>query len=125
MQYSKALCKGCNSEKLIANKKFSLCIFCNQKRLGTKKRKPIKTKRKTTGEKMLFREIWNERLHICENCKVKLDNEARTFYFAHILPKSTHPELRLNKNNIKLLCYECHYAKDFQTKEKYISREKK
>lgn len=84
----------------------------------------MKYKRKSTGEKELFFEIWNERIHICSNCKIHLGNEAKTFHFSHIKPKSTHPELRLNKNNIQLLCYDCHYAHDFQGKEKFAERKK-
>ena len=82
----------------------------------------MKRKRKPTGEANVFREIWNEREHICSNCGLHLGNDARSFYFSHIKPKGKYPELRLDKNNIELLCYECHYARDFQTKEKFENR---
>lgn len=82
----------------------------------------MKRKRKTTGEAKMFYEIWIERTHICANCNCALSDEAKTWNFSHIKPKSTHPELRLDKNNIQLLCYECHYAHDFQSKEKYEKR---
>lgn len=84
----------------------------------------MKYKRKATGEKNLFIEIWNERNHICSNCKIHLGNEPKTFYFSHIKPKGKYPELRLDKNNIQLLCYDCHYAYDFKTKEKFIERKR-
>lgn len=77
---------------------------------------------KVTGEKDLFFEIWHERDHICENCKRYLGEEAKTFYFSHIKPKSTHSELRLVKSNIQLLCRDCHYAFDFQGKEAFNKR---
>lgn len=82
----------------------------------------MKYRRKPTGEKKLFYKIWQERPHICVNCKVNLGNEAKTFNFAHIKPKGLYPELRLDPFNIILLCYECHYALDFQTEEKFNSR---
>lgn len=88
------------------------------------KRTQIKRKRKITGEAKMFYEIWQERPHVCENCKIHLGNDARTWNFSHTKPKSIYPELRLDKNNIQLLCYECHYAKDHQTKEKFENRKK-
>lgn len=84
----------------------------------------MKYKRKSTGEKKLFIEIWNERIHYCSNCKTYLGEEPLVHYFSHIKPKGLYPELRLDKNNIQLLCYECHYAHDFQSKEKYNERKK-
>lgn len=84
----------------------------------------MKRKRKSTGERELFLEIWNERLHYCINCKINLGNEPRVHYFSHIKPKGKYPELRLDKNNIQLLCFDCHYAHDFQTRNKYEERKK-
>lgn len=84
----------------------------------------MKRKRKNTGEAQLFYEIWQERPHICINCKAHLGNDARTWHFSHIKPKGKYPELRLDKNNIQLLCYDCHYAYDFKTKEKFQERER-
>jgi len=61
----------------------------------------MKRKRKSTGEAIVFYEIWNERQHICENCKIYLGNDARTWFFSHIKSKGKYPELRLEKNNIQ------------------------
>ena len=119
MKYNSGICRGCENEKLIINKTHNLCLFCNQKRLY---KKPKPKKRKATGEKIIFEEIWNERNHICINCKVHLGNEAKTFYFSHILPKGRFPQLRLIKSNIQLLCYDCHYAHDFKEKKDYQKR---
>ncbi len=55
--------------------------------------------------------IWDERLHICENCSCSLGSEPLTIFFDHILEKSKHPALRYEKNNIWLLCWECHTNK--------------
>lgn len=82
-------------------------------------------KRRTrTGEAKMFFDIWNERPHVCNNCGTHLGHDARTFHFSHIKPKSTYPELRLDKNNIQLLCYDCHYAYDFRGTEAFEKRKK-
>jgi 5-methylcytosine-specific restriction endonuclease McrA len=75
----------------------------------------IKRKRKATGERDLFLEIWNEREHICSNkkCQKHLGEDPLAYYFAHIKPKGVYPELRLEKTNIQLLCWACHQAFDF------------
>ena len=107
------------------NSFYRLCRFCNHKRLNkdkvvkTTKRKKI---RKPTGEAALFKEIWEQRPHVCANCRDYLGKEARAHYFAHIKPKSTHPELRLDPDNVMLLCSSCHFAYDFQGQEAYEKR---
>mgnify|MGYP002737672136 CR=1 FL=1 len=63
--------------------------------------------RKPTGEKAVFREIWDERPHHCEVCKVAI-REATASNFSHLLPKGTYPEFRLDKRNIVLKCEACH-----------------
>jgi len=83
----------------------------------------MKTKRRTpTGEAELFRAIWGERPHICTNCKVPLGEEAKVFFFSHIKGKGAHPELRLDKENIQLLCWQCHTEYDHGSREKYENR---
>lgn len=102
-------CISCNKQSLIVVKK-GLCKLCNSKSKPTKK---YVYKRKPTGERNLFLLIWNERPHICTHCYIHLGNEPKTYHFSHIKPKSTHPELRLSKDNIQLLCLPCHYKYDF------------
>lgn len=132
------ICKGCNRPKIIVNKKFFLCDDCNQIRLHRKtrnqrrfeklKNRQIKHKikkikfRKPTGEAALFKEIWEEREHICHNCKIPLGDEMKTFFFMHVKAKSTHGKLRLVKTNIELACYDCHTAYDRVGMEAYNSR---
>lgn len=82
----------------------------------------LKSKRKKTGEAELFQEVWDEREHVCINCKLELGDEMRTFYFSHIKGKGSHPELRLLKENIQILCFECHTAYDQQGRDKYNAR---
>lgn len=118
MKLSKGICSECNKETYIVNKFYSLCKFCNTKRLNknkeVKKQKVKLVKRKATGEKEMFLEIWNERPHYCEMCGKWLGHEPKVHYFSHIKAKSVHPELRLVKSNIQLLCFDCHYKVDFR-----------
>lgn len=107
------LCKQCSQRN-------SIKIVPESKNFTTKL---YKYKRKPTGEKELFLSIWLKRPHICENCTIYLGEEPKTFYFSHIKSKGAHPELRLDENNIELLCLECHQAWEFN-REKYYTRKK-
>lgn len=71
---------------------------------------------KVTGEREMFLEIWEERPHYCTNpdCRTFLGNEPKTVFFSHIKPKSVYSELRLEKSNVRLLCFSCHFAVDHQ-----------
>lgn len=61
---------------------------------------------------LFYDDIWHHRLHICEHCEKWIGNdEPLTTYFDHILEKSKHPHLRHVKENIWLLCPDCHSAK--------------
>lgn len=71
------------------------------------KSKPIKKNYKSTGEAIIFKEIWNERNHNCERCGKYLFEYSHTL-FHHIIPKSKDNSLRLVKSNITLVCFECH-----------------
>jgi len=78
--------------------------------------------RKKTGEWEMFMEIWKERKHVCANCGKKLGNKPQPIFFSHILTKGRTPELRLNKDNIELLCPEHHMeweTGDLETKRNF------
>ena len=60
-------------------------------------------KRKNTGEKEVFEEVRNCRLHYCTICN-KYIVEAQARCFAHLLAKGMYPKYRLNKDNIALVC---------------------
>ncbi|MFO0190324.1 MAG: hypothetical protein ACK54F_03645 [Planctomycetia bacterium] len=88
-----------------------------------KKASTLTTKRKATGEKEVFREVWEERPHNCEICGVFI-KEARAINFSHALPKGKFPEYRLDKRNIFLKCEECHqrwhtWGKELRTSSKW------
>ena len=52
-------------------------------------------------------EIWNERKHVCEVCKVYIANPSPA-NFSHLFPRSTYPELKRDKRNIRIKCQKCH-----------------
>lgn len=78
--------------------------FNNMRQFGT-----IQTS--STGKvemRNFFLEIWNNRPHRCENCREWLGNEPLSYMFDHLLEKSKYPDLRFEKDNIMLVCLECH-----------------
>lgn len=100
--------------------------------IHTFKRKPLKrTKiklksKKPTGEYEVFLEIWKEREHKCVNCKRNLDGfideetqNPSVMLFSHIKTKGVRVDLRLNKENIELLCPTCHYSHEHIGDEAY------
>lgn len=70
---------------------------------GLVKKASTLSKRRPTGEKEIFRRIWESRRHACEICGVVI-KEARAANFAHVLPKGSYPELQLDERNIMLMC---------------------
>jgi len=55
-----------------------------------------------------FLSIWKKRPHKCENCNVNLGKKPLSYMFDHILEKEKYPELKLEEDDIWLLCLECH-----------------
>ncbi len=80
-----------------------------------KVKKTYKYVKKPTGEKAVFESIWNERPHKCQVCGVAI-KEPTPSNFAHVLPKAQnkYPKFKLNKQNIMLMCEDCHYTWDFK-----------
>lgn len=120
VNYEKGICKGCGEIRYIVSKNKGLCSSCMKKRsFNLPKKTHVKSKaRKATGERELFLKIWEERSHYCQHCGMYLGEEPKSFYFSHIKGKGAYPELRLDPNNIELLCYECHHKWDFGDEKK-------
>ncbi len=53
--------------------------------------------------KNLYREIWNERPHVCEICGYPIKDPI-AHVFAHIKSKGARPDLKYEKSNVRLLC---------------------
>ena len=119
----KGVCRRCGRETVIVNRTHCLCDSCNYRRLHNGlsrleyklavKRPSSQTRRKCTGEAELFKEIWAERAHICSHRGRQLPSPMRVGYFSHIHSKGARPDLRLCKDNIELLCLECHARHEF------------
>lgn len=120
MELKKGICSECGHDTVIVNRTRMLCDGCNYRRLhggmsraevARKRRKP--RNRQKTGELDLFIEIWGSRPHYCVKCGKWLGNEPKPVFFSHIKSKGARPDLRLDPNNIELLCEECHYKYEF------------
>lgn len=61
-----------------------------------------KTKNKT-DYKSLYKEVWNERDHVCANCGIPIPY-AVVHNFSHKRSKGARPDLKLEKDNIEILC---------------------
>ena len=85
--------------------------------------KPIKIKtKKATGEREMFLQIWSERPHYCINCGKYLGEVPKASFFSHRKAKSVNNSNRLNPDNIDLLCFDCHFARDMQGQKVYENR---
>lgn len=119
-------CQG-KKETLIVNRSRMLCVKHNAERLNKikpEKKKPKAERKRSlpSGERDLFLIIWGERPHYCTNCCAYLGDEPRAQYFAHIIPKSRGEQYRLDKDNIRLLCFTCHRLYDQGTREQFVRR---
>lgn len=82
--------------------------------------KPAK-KRKTfrDDDRKFYNQIWEDRPHFCEECGVNLDKYVKengdpiSHLFSHRHSKGARQDLRLDPNNINLLCPECHRKWEF------------
>ena len=78
-------------------------------KVSEKKKKRLQS---TWWEKLVFKQIWEERNHICKVCWSRIW-EPLTFCFAHILSKLMYPRCRMIKENIVLVCsIDCHHELD-------------
>ena len=132
MKPQKGICESCNEKRWYSHKAKKLCSYCNQKRKDeikkTQGKKKYRYVKKPTGERELFKRIWETRPHVCEHCHKPLDL-PRVHYFAHIKGKGAYPELRLEESNIKLMCYDfinpsnsCHYLYDNGVNAQFMER---
>lgn len=114
-----ANCKNCGNERPIYAK--GKCQYCYWKA----KRTPVKKRKKETGERDIFREIWTERSHISQISGKKLRGEDDPMWhwqFAHLLSKGAYPSLRHDKQNILLMTPEEHQEFDGGDREKFLQK---
>jgi hypothetical protein len=110
----KKTCKECSQEEYIFSK--GRCKRCASK--SYKKPGPSKNvKEKIDLDTSFYKEIWSERPHYCEECDKDLGGKWERYMFSHILSKGSQPRLRHNKENVNILCLECHQSWEFGDKK--------
>lgn len=68
-------------------------------------------------DEKVYREIWEERPHICYETLLPLWGEMSKIYAHHVLPKHLYPEYRHEKWNIVLVSRQVHEQLEFSPKE--------
>ena len=107
-------CKECGKEDYIFSK--GRCKYCASK--SYKKPGPSKNaKEKIDLDTAFYKELWSERPHYCEECDKDLGSKWERYMFSHILSKGSQPRLRHNKENVNILCLECHQSWEFGDKK--------
>lgn len=115
--YKKKTCNECGQETYLFSR--GRCKSCAQKSYGqslskdrgTKGKVLSKKPRENKGELVVFKLIWEERPHHCQVCKVNLPVFDHWNY-AHCLAKGSYQKFRLLKENIILMCRDCHTQYD-------------
>ena len=108
------ICKECGKEDYIWSKgRCKPCASKSYKKLGPSK----KAKDKIDLDTKFYEEIWSEKPHYCEECDKDLGKNWERYMFSHILSKGSQPKLRHNKDNINILCLECHQKWEFGDKK--------
>lgn len=90
--------------------------YCKAHQYKRTDKKPYQYKRKPTGEKKMFDDIWSKRPHRSFLSGKNIAwVEGTDFYvnvFAHVLAKGKHPKVRLEEENIVLLTPQEHELLD-------------
>lgn len=105
---SHRVCNKCDKKLMIKffEKPTSLiCDKCKRKSKRVKKQSSksyiIKAKTKELRLQILERDN-----HRCQKCGVS--DEEKVLHLSHVYTKGAHPELRLDPDNVKMLCHKCH-----------------
>ena len=67
-----------------------------------------KSKQFVDKDTAFYNEIWQENLHKCYHCGAFLGDTWKKWNFHHLKPKAKFPNLRYEKDNVVLLCLQCH-----------------
>lgn len=111
------ICKSCGQSRNLWAR--GLCLTCDRKKNPQKHKMKPKVS-KPTGELVIMKVIFedsNKKCWVCDE-PIKIFSPGNMM---HILPKSTYPEFRLLKKNIKPACFpygnQCHHKWDFTSQE--------
>lgn len=83
-----------------------------------KEKKPLKAKKKPTGERELHLAIWAVRKHVSYFSGEKIETPD-PHNFMHVLPKSTYPKFRLYQKNIVLGTFDEHFMQTNLPRDKW------
>lgn len=105
-----------NKEPKIKEKKIYQLKITPLKKVGRKRKERLEN---WWSETIVFNDIWEKRLHICEYCNWPVRNHLwfivktpEPANFAHKLSKFLYPACRLIPENIALVCFDCHSKLD-------------
>lgn len=117
----KGTCNECLKPRYIVVRA-GLCNICNEKRKKASKSDKVKMQPKVfrrkepTGELFLFKEMWQDALDKsgdespkCRCCGERLGTSFNICFFSHLLSKGLYPAYRLLKENIWIICFDCHF----------------
>jgi hypothetical protein len=122
-------CKFCDKDGQLIAVKSLHCQKCNYELKQSKKKAAGKKtgryvyKRIPTGENSVFESIvegLSDTETVCFVCKIRVPIITHS-NIAHVLPKGRYPKMRLDPNNLVVLCHKivadengqgCHYAYD-------------
>lgn len=113
--HHKKLCKICRNGQIISTKKNKLSI----------KEKTIEIQQKIRinkyGDNFYTTKKWlSLRYDFIVNSKKECNlcgSTKKPFHIDHIKPRSKHPELELDPNNLQILCADCNYGKGCKTQQ--------
>lgn len=123
------LCSLCGKQSLIVVKK-GYCQRCNKEQKHNKKKSEGKYKapkqyvKKKIGTLDLFKEIWDERPHVCQ-VTGELIKKFDVSNFSHIVPRSLSFKLALDKENIWIVTHQIHQMWEFQSRDLPIFEKKR
>lgn len=105
---SHKICKKCDRKRLIKFFEKPTSLICNDckrrsKRVNKQSSKRYIIKAKT---KELRLQILERDNHQCQKCGVS--DQDKVLHLSHVYTKGAHPELRLDPDNVKMLCHKCH-----------------
>lgn len=93
--------EGDERDKAMANAGLGLCLYHNQKRKASLKKK-VASKAKGQGYLELYKQIWDERPHVSEVSGEPI-KEFNVCCFMHLLNKNTFSQIKHDKRNIFLV----------------------
>lgn len=77
-------------------------------------KKKMREEKKKADMFNFFEGIWNQisfEDRRCNSCGASLYSPFKSYYFDHLIEKSKRPDLALERGNMFICCFDCHYKK--------------